>query len=314
MKWILLLAAPLAPGSLLALVQLGDISAMARPAGLPYDSVGQIANLDNGAITNVEGSGLYLGGGWVLSAEHVRNRDGITFDGINFFNRVTTPMQVAPGVDLEVFRISGDPGVPAINLPTSGIEMGGSNAYLVGAGLGGNDAAFGTEGDNIYRWERPAEKRWGINELENDVLAGGLYTYSVSYDDGNYTAIATVAGTEAGGGVGEAETSPALFDSGSGLFQQINGTWYAVGLTTIVSRRAAPDATTFGEDVITTDLVSDGEGGTVPAPVTGVGGGDYALYVRLSEYSDDILMKIPEPSLHPLLALGMLLPLLRRTG
>lgn len=251
--------------------------------GVPWDSVAKIYDPSNNAIS---GSAVYLGNGYLLTANHVyvgpnfdaNDYSRVSFDNINsyiidpFFGNYGT--QVAPGVDMKVIRLTLDPsGVNAVTLLTSPDELI-APATLVGWGKG-RDPAVPLASTNVA-WgdDSTATKRWGLNEPKFDGSAA--YDY--------LGAIAGASGPEfVPGGLGDAEASVALYDSGSGLFQEIEGEWYLIGLTTAVQRQTA-DSTTFGLD--------------------SAGGGDTNYFARISSYDEQITALVPEPSTISLLALA----------
>jgi hypothetical protein len=122
-----------------------------------------------------------------------------------------------------------------------------------------------------------AAKRWGVNVP--------LFTGTNPYDY-----LATVAGGSGPGfdpdGLGGAEAALALFDSGSGLFQQIGTNWYLIGVGTAVE---TPGLTEFGND-------------QADAPRGGAN-----VYGRISSYHTEIAALVPEPSTWALLGLSSIL-------
>lgn len=263
--------------------------------GLPFDSVAQVENNDG---TSLSGSAVYLGNGYMLTANHVSMRSFVTFDnGSTYIARDLsyTPQQVAPNVDMKIFRLAQDPGVTPVNLLETGSELA-SVVTLVGGGVG-RDPSTPVDSD-VVPWGNSgptAAKRWGENVLEPLVV-------NLGYQSGSYEALFTVAGSSNPGtvqtGVGDTEAGATLFDSGSALFQNIVGQWFLIGLTTSVSTNGS---TTFDEDtfaVVNNTLIIDG--------------GDLTFYARVSSYADNInAIIIPEPA-HSAAVLGLLLAVVWR--
>lgn len=258
--------------------------------GAPYGSVGKVVTSDN---TSLSGSAIYLGNGYLLTANHVtmgtNSFSHVTFDGTNLFQIDPTfqagaralGKQVAPGVDLAVFRLSLEPlGVPAVNLLSSTNEAFGSTATMVGWGVGRDPSSPLLSTNVAWGAASTSAHRWGLN-VPLDAL-------TINYDSYSMEAIRTVAGAEGPtfnpDGLGDAEGAAALFDSGSALFQKINDIWYLIGVTTAVQ---TADFSIYGDD-----------------KVAGVGRGDANYYARVSTYEPDIVAVVPEPHTLPLLALA----------
>jgi hypothetical protein len=84
--------------------------------------------------------------------------------------------------------------------------------------------------------------------------------------------------------LGDAEASVALYDSGSGLFQEITNTWYLIGITTST------------EDGGSTDYGIDS--------ATASNRGDADVFARVSSYDTQITALVPEPATVSLLGLA----------
>lgn len=251
--------------------------------GVPFSSVGM---LSDAGLANPMGSAIYLGGGYMLTAHHVGMKPYVTFDGTTFYQRDLSfsPVQVAANVDMQIFKLTTTPTVAAAHFYTGTGEQV-APATLVGWGKGRAptvpvDSLAVTWGDNST-----IAKRWGLNTPR------GLVT--LSHQTGSYAGIYTVLGSDAGvpAGLGAGEAAATLYDSGSGLFQNIGGTWYLIGLTTGVDTSGTSN---FGNDQ-----------GINP-------NGDLNYFVRVGTYASAIAAIIPEPSAGALLAGGILVILRRR--
>lgn len=253
--------------------------------GVPFDSIAKVYN--NSGDGAARGSAIYLGNGYMLTANHVAvsGDQSFTFNGLDSYalDMGFTPIQVAAGVDLKVFRLNSTPTVAAVSLSNDGELI--APATMVGWGVGRtptipiNDATV-TWGDLTT-----IAKRWGLNTP--------LDLGTVEYDSYSYTAIRTVLGSSTGdpAGLGADEAAASRYDSGSGLFQYLDGAWQLIGVTTTVET----DGTSiFGNDV-----------------VSGTGKGHANYFASVSAYRSDILELIPEPSTGVLLS-GVLLLLLKR--
>lgn len=245
--------------------------------GAPWGSVAMVTNADGSLIS---GSAVYLGDGFLLTANHVTmdlTYSFITFDQVEFF--AIDPafndgvrdygMQVADGVDLAVFKLTSIPlsATAAVMLDTP-TESFSSAATIVGWGVGRDpmipvetaEVDWGDDSTSAKRWGENVPKFFGTNPYDFLVTIAGGSGPEFSPD-----------------GVGADEAALTLYDSGSGLFQQIGGNWYLIGIGTAVENFGS---TEFGDDNAT--------------------GGDANYFARVSSYHDQITALVPEPSTAPL--------------
>lgn len=273
------------PAQSIVFWNLGNEANQADPGtGVPWASVAKIHDPLNGAVS---GSAVYLGDGYLLTANHVFVGPGfdandysrVSFDSINSYpidpNFGNYGIQVAPGVDMKVIKVTLNPaGVNAVTLLASPIEQI-APATLVGWGKGRDPGVPLASTNVVWGTDATAGKRWGLNEPK--FLGSGPYDY-----------IGTIAGASgpgfAPGGLGDAEASVALYDSGSGLFQEIGNVWYLIGLTTSTDDGGSTD---FGID----DLTSPERG-------------DRDYFARISSYEEQITALVPEPSTISLLVVA----------
>ena len=258
--------------------------------GAPWGSVAKVIDAGN---TTLSGSAIYLGNGYLLTADHVtmgtNSFSHVTFDGTNTFEIDPTfkagtrdlGIQVASGVDLAVFRLTIEPvGVPAVSLLTSTNEVFGGGATMIGWGVG-RDPSSGLESTNVT-WGNAATSalRWGLN--------APLDSLTINYLSYSMDALRTIAGADgvtfSPDGLGDAEGAATLYDSGSALFQKIDEVWFLIGVTTAVQNAGF---SIYGDD-----------------KVAGTGRGDANYYARISTYEQDIVAVIPEPGTVSLLAAG----------
>ncbi len=263
--------------------------------GVPWDAVGKVTNSDGSGI---QGSAIYLGEGFLLTANHVAMNltySFITFDEANYFSidpnfndgTRTYGKQVATGVDMAVIKLISTPTTPpvAASLLTTNTESFGAtdSATLVGWGVGRDPSSPVGSGSITWGGVETSEKRWGVNAPR----ASGPVGYTLAGIDYTFEGLVTYDGSSTTGpsntrGLGPNEASVTLYDSGSGLFQDIGGTWYLIGLTDAAGS-VAPNISTYGSD--------------------GPGGGDSNIYGRVSTYETQITALVPEPSTVSLLAL-----------
>ena len=269
-----------------------DANLSAPMNGLPFDSVGQLGT----------GTGVYLGGRYVLTADHVSQFSTITFNGTDTFTHDgQTPVRIG-NTDMKIFRLTDTPTVSAVNIYTGSAELL-QGASLVGTGLGRDGTAVGA---TLVPWGADTrDKRWGTN---NPAGLIGNFSYERGTTTYTYDAIQTILGSSTGTppGTGSAEAGATVFDSGAPLFQNINGTWFLTGLTSVVTSRGGDNTSTFGNDIAAT---------IVPGSPSGIflatGSGDANIFVRVSPYAADIAQAIPEPS-SMMVCLASLTLLLRR--
>lgn len=289
MNKLLLMAALLLASQLgaqaLVFWNLGNSANTSDPGtGVPWSAVAKIYDPTNNAIS---GSAVYLGNGYLLTANHVYlgpGHDANNYSHVNFGNTNSYAIdptfgsygiQVAANVDMRVIKLTLDPsGVSAVTLLADPYEQI-APATIVGWGKG-RDPEVPLASTNVA-WgnDDTAAKRWGLNEPK--FVGTGPYDY-----------IGTIAGASGPefdpSGLGDAEASVALYDSGSGLFQKISNDWYLIGITT------------FTEDLDSTDFSVDSTSAT--------NRGDFDYFARISSYDEQITALIPEPSTISLLALA----------
>lgn len=274
-----LLALCTSPAHAIILFGLDNTGNLTDPGtGAPFASV---ARLSNGST--IGGSGIYLGNGYVLTANHVTSFSSVTFDGLTSYTHDGIAPQQVGTTDMKIFRLTTSPTVAAVQIYTGNLEVG-SSGTLVGWGVGRNPLVPVNSADVAWGANSTSDRRWGLNVPRA--------TTNISYGAGSYEALVTVLGgnSNPNQGLGADEAALTLFDSGSGMFQQFGGVWYLTGLATAVE---VGNESSFGQDT------------------TGVNRGDYNYFVRVGSYSADINALIPEPSSLLLTAPALLL-LLRR--
>jgi hypothetical protein len=262
----------------------GNLQNLSDPGtGVPFDAVARVSHASGSSLS---GTALHLGGGYMLTADHVSMRDVVSFDGVTDYTVDTsfTPQQVATGVDMKVFKLDMVPGVSSVRLLDSPLEEV-AEATLIGWGLGRDpsEPLF----DTVVDWgaSSTSDKRWGLNVPEPPPFLYEAGGYS-------YVAFGTALGDQSSTnqGLGDNEAAATLYDSGSGLFQELGGLWYLIGLTTAVE---SSGSSTYGDDVLASD-------------------GDVNIFVRISAYESDIMALIPEPRASIALAIASLLLVGRR--
>ena len=257
--------------------------------GVPFDGVAKVYNTSGG---ETRGSAVHIGGGYMLTANHVEvtTNQSFTFNGVDFYTLDTgyTPTQVASTVDLKVFKLTSTPTVGAASIYNGVGELGGTST-LVGWGRGRlpSDPINST----TVTWGdlSTIAKRWGLNVPAS--AASIEYSYnSINYD---YESLITVLGSSSGtpAGLGANEAATTQYDSGSGLFQLIESQWYLIGIATSVETNGSSN---FADDNLD------------------VSGGDANYFVRIGSYDGEILSLVPEPSTAVMLLGASLFALRRR--
>jgi len=253
--------------------------------GVPWAYVGSVGG----------GSGVYLGnyGGnhWVLTASHVvgsgSSLSNLVLDG--------TPYSFVPGsgvivrngdtstTDLTLFRISGDPELPNLQLAIStaigssavrmtgrGNKEGSLNYWAVTVNPGANDDVWNDLGSNPtgasafgYLWAANGDLRWGTD------FVGGGTTYNVG--TGNTTAFYTTFSS------GESEAQGATGDSGGATFYYNGVAWELAGIMGAI-------------------------GGFENQPASTAVIGNHTFSADIATYHAFITSAIPEPSAYAALA------------
>jgi hypothetical protein len=242
--------------------------------GSAWDSVVTLAKPDQ----TFNASGVCLGGGYFLTANHV---DAVAIDQQVKINGTLYSLDktfdsdgIKPitGVDLKVFKVENPPVLPSATLNTNGLLDVSRFSVLIGNGVGKGTEVI----DQGWNWGDDATraKRWATNFTLNTAASttlSSLYGYSA-------------LGTVFNAGYGADTGSVTMGDSGSALFQYIGGTWVLSGVPTSVEFLWSSD-------------YNRGPTSPVPSP-------DYSVYVRVSGYAAEIQSIIPEPGTAQLATAG----------
>lgn len=207
-------------------------------------------------------SGVYLGNGYVLTANHVNLVGALDINGVSYVvdpNFAALQVTEAPDVvDMKLVKILGTPPLPVVqNLPlnfssTADLNL---NCTIIGWGVG-KGTVIANKGWN-WGGDATRAQRWGTNKT-------GLAAVSAAYSGYSYEALETSFKRSLG-----SDTSQiTLGDSGGGLFQQFAGVWKLSGITTSLLQYLANAAQYDG---------------LAPIPVGDQP--DEANYVRLQKYA-----------------------------
>ncbi len=250
---------------------------------LPWDANARVAtfNVATSTVSNPAGSAVHLGFGYMLTANHIANRSHVSFDGITWYARDTSfiPVQVADGVDLKVFKLLETPPVAAVTLHLGGGELN-AVGYHVGWGVGRASDDDISQNIQAFGNNTTIDKRWGTNEVKA-VQQQGWTLGSTTYTQ---QALITVLGNNQG----PEEAALGLWDSGSGYYQEHNGSIVLAGIAGAITQQNADSATFDGDRL------------------TGQNIGDRNFMIQIGPYANDIMAIIPEPRFYGL-ATGLLL-------
>lgn len=266
-----------APGIIISTGQ--PLSDTEVAAGFTYwDNIGWRGTLTG---SNSDGSCVYLGDSWVLTANHVGSGN-VIFDGVTYAEIAGTSQQIS-NADARVFRIAN----PSASLQAVTIFDGqlssGTAVKMFGTGLdqepdktywrvtpSGPDFIWSevptknqADASGYYWANSPATriKRWGTNEIDDVFTSSGRYYFETAFDEGD-----TVY-----------EANAADKDSGGAVFTNNGGSWELIGISIALSYWAdQPDAAVDWVDWSTSS-------------------GNRTRMVDLTQYRDEILAATPEP-------------------
>jgi hypothetical protein len=217
----------------------GQTSAAGTTA--PYDNVG-VRGSSSATV-------VYLGNQWAITDNHVTVTPGDpSFGYVQLFEpsqsqyeNVTVDQTKAifntdgSPTDLKLVHLTSDPGLPSVNIapfappnnPTTPTPV-----VMIGAGenLGTQQPyTFGAEGFTGYNLTTSVDlPRWGTNAINNGTVGFyDLHQTNGTSEEFMYGFTTTMASTPTATNQ-EAQVTPG--DSGGGVFEQIGGSWFLVGL------------------------------------------------------------------------------------
>ena len=214
--------------------------------GAPWDNVGRIGNA----------SGVYLGGGWVLTASHV-GVGAIELAGATY-SPDGTALQLTNSdgttTDLVLFHLSTLPPLPSVPLVTS-TPSAFAAVDLIGVGYisGSTQTSFGLYSG--FYWSSAQAKSWGNNKVN----LAGVSTINIGY--GNLTAFNmdfTSPGTLGPSGQTSDEAQVAPGDSGGGLFINNGSVWQLAGILDAEQLQPSQPASTsaYGDKTYAADIAT----------------------------------------------------------
>jgi len=252
---------------------LGDTAV--APADFPYwDNVGW-RGTQTGPIN--EGSCVYLGDSWVLTANHVGSGN-VILGGVTYAPIDGTSQRIGTA-DARVFRIANpSPDLQPVNIFEGTLSIG-TEVRMFGTGLdqdpdktywratsNGSQVTWtevpkGLANASGYYWGTTRIKRWGTNTIYDVYQYGSNYFFETSFDEGDT--------------VYEANGSDK--DSGGPVFINNGGTWELIGI--IVSLMGWQDQPDAGIDWVDWHPTS----------------GNRSVMVDLTQYRDLIISMTPPP-------------------
>jgi hypothetical protein len=207
-------------------------------------------------------NGVYIGDGWVLTANHVGMPVSVQFDSGATFNPIPNqnfqvanpvpnptndPHLTGPVADLRMFRINGESGVAALPLPTQGLNQ---NDQVVMMSFGVLRASalssfLVNKLTNPWTWTSTPTctgpncfqgfnasgqgKAWGTNRIANSDNVLGENDGNLQTIVNNSTIAYLTTYDQSTGDPFEALNVGG--DSGSGVFYKRNGQWQLAGIT-----------------------------------------------------------------------------------
>ena len=266
------------------------------PTAALWNNVVQIRNSD-GSTPNA--SGVYLGNGFILTANHVNGTryyiQGTEYSVDTSYNG-TGSKQVTntqgQGLDLKVIKIQSPPALDGIQMMNSSQSAVGSYSLFIGWGVGKGTPQTTDPSNQGWTWGNSltVNKRWGRNfTLDSSYnFTNDPNTYLATEFDRNAFSFPYTA-------YNEDVFSLSLGDSGGGLFEYLNNQWMLAGIGDAVSTNGS---SYYDRN---TGLIGDQP--------------DASFFISMPAHSQDVLNAIPEPSVSALaLAAGAVLvpSLLRR--
>lgn len=194
---------------------------------------------------------VYLGDGWVLTANHVGAGD-VSLGGVVYPDLPGTAVRLhnpdASLADLKLFAIDPYPVMPLLPIASTSPSLG-TDLVLIGRGRN-RGAATSWDPNGApppgpifgYEWLSSGTLRWGRNQVEEYPATPVLGTWSfASYFDA---------------GVSDDESQAAIGDSGGAAFAWNGAQWELAGITYAIAGYAGQPANTslYGQVTYAADL------------------------------------------------------------
>lgn len=257
---LLLLPAPDARGVIIdTLTGAGNVTA-------PPDDPGW-ANV--GTVNN--GSGVYLGNRWMITANHVGSGD-TTLNGATYAvvpgSTIVLTNAGAPGrtanTDLLLYRLTTDPGLPtlaiaattpedtaAVTMIGAGRDRGAFTSWLVDTTTTPNTWTVDDVNPTAagYQWAATRGMRWGTNTVAGEAVW-------IDYNPGFFVSSFTFKTQFADLGGDSTEAMAAVGDSGGGVFLKNGAAWELAGIMLAIDAYSGQPGGTavFGNNTYSADL------------------------------------------------------------
>ena len=172
------------------------------------------------------GTGIYLGNGWVLTADHVVSSGipNIVLNGVSYAPNGNPAIRITPSpgnpADLAIYQLAQNPGLPSIPLIPKGTGVPlGSSVLMMGDGFN-RQPNLSTSGSLTgYYWDQTARSmRWGTNTVVGTMAVDDGFGVTQTF----YTNFAN------NGNVNEAQA--AAGDSGGAVFYNTGSQWVLAGM------------------------------------------------------------------------------------
>ena len=245
-KWSLILVSALGLAPLAGAVLIDSVDGLGNTSAPPDDPGWDYVGVRGGATV------VYLGLGWVVSANHVQLGD-VVLDGVTWPAVPGSKVRLQPtggevkDPDIAVFRLDPHPDLPLLPIRAAAPLIG-EPAVLIGNGKNRGPATSwdpGTGPISGYEWGVGKTLRWGTNEISNlfpALKVGNSITDSFA--------------TQFRSGIGPDEAVAANGDSGGGVFLPDAGGWALGGLMFAVGTYESQPASTslYGNLTLISDL------------------------------------------------------------
>jgi hypothetical protein len=173
------------------------------PNGAPWRHVARVGAPD--------GSGVYLGKRFIITANHVQAIDEVLLDGVTYARDTAFSPRRIGGDDIKLFRIASKPNLPTLPLIAAADNDLVKRCTMIGWGLG-TGAPVANQG---WNWNDIRKQRWGLNNTLGILgNADGFERLLTAFNFGSASNEASVANT----------------DSGGGLFVKVAGVWKLAGV------------------------------------------------------------------------------------
>lgn len=261
----------------------------------------------SGTSSSAAGTAVYLGDGWVLTANHT-NGNGITLgtdettggtrydaisDTVDNVNTFRLKNADNSNSDLRLFRVDGTPNLPVIHIAQTSPTVDSDALVVVGTGLQrGSELktySLGAGSSNDvdgYDWGTERHKAWGNTQASTttaltDINGTKSHVFDMDFDENIEGAVAA-----------------ADKDSGSAVFtyNSAENRWELAAIVVAVRNTFSQGGTAFSQL---------GNSSQDPSAI---------VAADLAHYQEQINAIVPEPTALSLLGTGTLLLLVRRRG